>query len=115
MLAGPQREHLQEILGKMKAQNQTHDAGTPPGLPPTNDRSPLVDEVDPPNPWNSGNNIPIRTIPPPDDYNRGGPPPPIQPPPPIWNSAPVPAPVPSPAHIREPYSRDRYVTLNLIL
>ena len=115
MLAGPQRAHLEEILLKMKAQNQNQEASTPPGLP--TDHSPLVDEVDPPNPWGkTGNNIPIRKIQPPNEghFNRGSAPsipPPrpnieIQPPQPnIWNVAPVP--VPSPANTREPFNRDR--------
>ena len=87
MLAGPQREHLQEILDKMKAQNQDTGANTPPGVP---DRSPIMDEVDhsAPHQWgNKSNNIPITTLaPPPDDnrFPRG--------PPPVWNTG-VPPPV----------------------
>ena len=98
VLAGPQREHLQEILGKMKAQNQS-EPQSPPGMP--QDHSPLVDEVEVSG-WNKpppGNNIPIRTINPVPDFSQ---PPPSQAN--IWNQGPVP--VPSPVQSRDSF-RDR--------
>ena len=109
MLAGPQREQLHQILDKMKTQK--NPGGTPPGQPPVQDRSPLVDEVEPPQHggWGNHGQIPIRNIKHEPPQMPPGFPPTHQPPPPIWNTAPPPVPSPQ----KEP--RDYRYFINIII